>query len=55
MHRIKGQDPATALGQRLSGKDMPNTDRMDWICTGSLGRFWIPRVSRQSVAKKDAV
>lgn len=55
MHRIKGQDPATALGQRLSGKDMPNMERMDWICTGSLRRFWIPRVSKQSVAKKDAV
>lgn len=55
VHRIKGQDPATALGQHLSGKGVPRAETVDWICTGSLGRFWIPRVSRQSLAKKNAV
>lgn len=55
MHRIKGQDLVTALGQRLSGKDVANLKRVDSLCTGSLGRFWILRVSRQSLAKKDAV
>lgn len=29
VHRIKGQNPATALGQHLSRKDMPNTERVD--------------------------
>lgn len=32
VHRIKGQDSAMALGQRLSRKDKPNTERVDWIC-----------------------
>lgn len=50
VHRIKGQGTATALGQLLSGKDMPNSERVDWICTESLGRLWVPRASQQSPA-----
>lgn len=50
VHRIKGKGTATALGQRLSGKDMPNAERVDWICTESLGRLWIPRANHQSPA-----